>query len=254
MSNKMGVPVTTIQGWKKRGIIPPARHAEVLDAARKNGIDLSDLLAKGLRGKRKSGLLPITIEETPIGSGKAWHGLRRATGQSEDDGVPEEEGDDDEDIPSIFCLSPARRMKRRSFLDSVAGMSKKIKWIKRTVGSLWLRRPELRALSATSLRSSGRSPVSPASVMEDKPYGDGDLSDLMDKIKTVEVRGGRHMTPAADGSCRRCLAFVAAIFCQESSPVSAVRLCSVASSPLTAKATTIFLFLIFNGLSDSVSD
>ncbi len=44
MSKKMGVAVTTIQGWKKRNVIPAARRNEVFAAAKENEIDLSDLL------------------------------------------------------------------------------------------------------------------------------------------------------------------------------------------------------------------
>jgi ribosomal protein S16 len=43
MANKMRVPVTTVQGWKKRGIIPENRIEEIIDAAIKNKIDLSDI-------------------------------------------------------------------------------------------------------------------------------------------------------------------------------------------------------------------
>lgn len=43
MSQKTDVPVTTIQGWKKRNTIPLNRHQEILEAAETNNIDLSDL-------------------------------------------------------------------------------------------------------------------------------------------------------------------------------------------------------------------
>ncbi len=43
MANKMRVPVTTVQGWKKRNVIPGNRKEEIADAAIRNGIDLSDL-------------------------------------------------------------------------------------------------------------------------------------------------------------------------------------------------------------------
>lgn len=44
MAGKINVPVTTIQGWKKRDVIPGNRRDEILDAARQNGIDISDLI------------------------------------------------------------------------------------------------------------------------------------------------------------------------------------------------------------------
>lgn len=40
---KLGVPVTTVQGWKKRGVIPAARHTDILRVVREAGIDLSVL-------------------------------------------------------------------------------------------------------------------------------------------------------------------------------------------------------------------
>src|SRR5208282_109550 len=38
MAAKLGVPVTTVQGWKERGTIPEPRVAEVLAAAAKHGV------------------------------------------------------------------------------------------------------------------------------------------------------------------------------------------------------------------------
>jgi hypothetical protein len=46
MASKMAVPVTTVQGWKKRDIIPENRREDVLKAAVVNNIDLSDLIDK----------------------------------------------------------------------------------------------------------------------------------------------------------------------------------------------------------------
>lgn len=45
MATKIGVPVTTVQGWKKRDAIPENRLEDILSAANQNGIDLSDLIA-----------------------------------------------------------------------------------------------------------------------------------------------------------------------------------------------------------------
>lgn len=42
MAAKLGIAVTTVQGWKERGVIPAARHAEVLAAAREHEIVLSE--------------------------------------------------------------------------------------------------------------------------------------------------------------------------------------------------------------------
>lgn len=44
MAKKMGVAVTTVQGWKKRDTIPANRRASVIESAIDNDIDLSDIL------------------------------------------------------------------------------------------------------------------------------------------------------------------------------------------------------------------
>ena len=45
MATKMNVPVTTVQGWKKRDVIPANRRDQVIEAAAENDIDVSDLVA-----------------------------------------------------------------------------------------------------------------------------------------------------------------------------------------------------------------
>ena len=47
MATKLAVPVTTVQGWKKRGIIPQLRHADILAAAARENlvIDPAELAA-----------------------------------------------------------------------------------------------------------------------------------------------------------------------------------------------------------------
>lgn len=47
MASKMAVPVTTVQGWKKRDVIPGNRREDVVRAAQVNDIDISDLLGQG---------------------------------------------------------------------------------------------------------------------------------------------------------------------------------------------------------------
>ncbi len=44
MATKMDVPVTTVQGWKKRNVIPARRRAQIIEAAQTHDIDLSDLI------------------------------------------------------------------------------------------------------------------------------------------------------------------------------------------------------------------
>jgi len=42
MAHKLDIPVTTVQGWKKRGAIPLARHADLRTAAAKHAIQLDE--------------------------------------------------------------------------------------------------------------------------------------------------------------------------------------------------------------------
>jgi len=40
MAHKLNVPVTTVQGWKKRGAIPESRHDDIRSAAAVHGVDI----------------------------------------------------------------------------------------------------------------------------------------------------------------------------------------------------------------------
>lgn len=44
MASKIDVPVTTVQGWKKRDVIPGNRRTLIIEAAKANMVDLSDIL------------------------------------------------------------------------------------------------------------------------------------------------------------------------------------------------------------------
>lgn len=45
MAAKISTPVTTVQGWKKRDVIPSSRREQIIKAAKENNIDISDLEA-----------------------------------------------------------------------------------------------------------------------------------------------------------------------------------------------------------------
>ncbi|MFP4313969.1 MAG: COG4223 family protein [Alphaproteobacteria bacterium] len=47
MSHKTDIPVTTIQGWKKRNSIPAGRYDQIVSAAREHDVDLSGLVENG---------------------------------------------------------------------------------------------------------------------------------------------------------------------------------------------------------------
>jgi hypothetical protein len=42
MAGKLGVAVSTVQGWKERDTIPRSRHAEILAAAKEHGLELAE--------------------------------------------------------------------------------------------------------------------------------------------------------------------------------------------------------------------
>jgi uroporphyrinogen-III synthase len=46
MATKLGVAVSTIQGWKERATIPANRHAEIRAAAERHGVELDDSLLR----------------------------------------------------------------------------------------------------------------------------------------------------------------------------------------------------------------
>ena len=66
MAHKLEAPVTTVQGWKRRGHIPEARHREIAEAAERHHIDLPSLLLAATRPPAGS-----DVAETPETAGPA---------------------------------------------------------------------------------------------------------------------------------------------------------------------------------------
>lgn len=60
MANKLNIPVTTVQGWKKRDAIPDNRTKEILAAAREHNIDLSKLVASNSNETVSASTAPTT--------------------------------------------------------------------------------------------------------------------------------------------------------------------------------------------------
>jgi hypothetical protein len=54
MAQKTDIPVTTIQGWKKRGQIPAARRREIIKAAEAHKVDLSGIVGSADNENNKS--------------------------------------------------------------------------------------------------------------------------------------------------------------------------------------------------------
>lgn len=60
MSTKTGIPVTTIQGWKKRDSIPAGRVDEIVSAAKENNLSIEDLIVGGDAPKDDK---PVSLEK-----------------------------------------------------------------------------------------------------------------------------------------------------------------------------------------------
>lgn len=65
MASKLNVPVTTVQGWKKRDAIPAIRRDEILNAAAHYDIDLKGVLSDSVANQNDQGRKPSTIAEDP---------------------------------------------------------------------------------------------------------------------------------------------------------------------------------------------
>jgi len=69
MASKINVAVTTIQGWKKRDVIPAKRRNEIIQAAENHNIDIDDILNKASpanKNETKKSNLPSTKSENTI--------------------------------------------------------------------------------------------------------------------------------------------------------------------------------------------
>jgi hypothetical protein len=78
MSSKTGIPVTTIQGWKQRNAIPSNRRYELIEAANKHGINLSDLLMDMVGEKEMDSKEEIVMQVGKMEAAKLNPDLRPA--------------------------------------------------------------------------------------------------------------------------------------------------------------------------------
>ena len=69
MASKLGIAVSTVQGWRERGVIPAGRHDEVRRVARENGIALDEdlLAASATPPKVEAPARPVTTSK-PVSS------------------------------------------------------------------------------------------------------------------------------------------------------------------------------------------
>ena len=86
MASKLSVPVSTVQGWKERGVIPESRHQEIRAAAATHGLALDEAdLAASAEGP------PETVGEagapTPAEPTEPVAAAAAADGQGAGDGA-----------------------------------------------------------------------------------------------------------------------------------------------------------------------
>lgn len=75
MATKMDVPVTTVQGWKKRNVIPGNRRADIVHAAARHNVDVSDLLAGAPPANGNEKFQKMVQGATPVSprSAREWN-------------------------------------------------------------------------------------------------------------------------------------------------------------------------------------
>lgn len=106
-AKKLGVAVTTVQGWKERGAIPVARLAQVRAAAEREGIDLSD---EALAQVDLSAADPATEAGA---APKAERVRAEKVGKPVDPGIREAKADKPPDeAPPVIDAVPADRRQR----------------------------------------------------------------------------------------------------------------------------------------------
>ncbi|QJE73212.1 hypothetical protein HHL28_09030 [Aerophototrophica crusticola] len=83
MAAKLGIPVTTVQGWKKRGHIPENRRADILDAAARHTVALSEAELDAAMAPEPAGASETEMEVIPPARQDDAPGLQPAVLPSE---------------------------------------------------------------------------------------------------------------------------------------------------------------------------
>ncbi len=65
MAAKIDTPVTTVQGWKKRDVIPGNRRAQILSAAEAHNIDIADIAEGGLSTQTEAAQKSVSPASKP---------------------------------------------------------------------------------------------------------------------------------------------------------------------------------------------
>lgn len=111
MASKIDVPVTTVQGWKKRDVIPAARRQLILEAANVNNIDLSDLVEGASSSSSTSNIStfkkPEAVTEAPKQDNEKTTSVPRASEPSKEG----EQEDTQQDKRSHDAYTPLEGIK-----------------------------------------------------------------------------------------------------------------------------------------------
>ena len=128
MSTKTNIPVTTIQGWKKRNAIPVTRTDEILKAAREHDVDLSGLVSGGdaaavsaklAKVEAAKSAAPANVATPPADVSEAK--IDMADDYGRDDapaflGGEESNTPDDKDFTAVLAKVEKKAMGRSAFL------------------------------------------------------------------------------------------------------------------------------------------
>ncbi len=121
MAKKIDVAVTTVQGWKKRGVIPANRREVIIEAARTHGVELPESLQENLeQGRANENKKPESFDGySPAPSPYSFAEDRQEEKDeeeddesSENDEAEEEEREDE--VPSLAAQRRAEQMQRAS--------------------------------------------------------------------------------------------------------------------------------------------
>ena len=114
MAGKLGAPISTVQGWKARGVIPASRHEEVRAAARSHEITLdeADLTADGGEAPAEAATEAATEATTEATTEAATEATTEGAPEktaAREEPTPETEAPDDAAAPWASRSAGSRR-------------------------------------------------------------------------------------------------------------------------------------------------
>ena len=83
MASKISVPVTTVQGWKKRNVIPAARLEQIKTAAQQHNVDIADILILSVGANENRVYKPASQPVTSSASSASLQSHARSPAQTD---------------------------------------------------------------------------------------------------------------------------------------------------------------------------